>query len=43
MWTLVYMEPQLGYHSCILEVLTEVRNPDPGQCLVGSLTGAVAS
>ena len=24
-------------------VLTEVRNPDPEQCVVGSLTGAVSS
>ena len=43
MWTLVYMESQLGYHSCILEVLTAIRDPDSGQCQVGSLTGAVAS
>ena len=43
MWTLVYMESQLGYHSCMFEVLTATRNPGPGQCQVGSLTGAVAS
>ena len=24
-------------------VLTEIRYPDPGQCVVGSLTGAVSS
>ena len=27
----------------MLEVLTLVRDPDRGQCMVGSLTGAVAS
>ena len=27
----------------MLEVLTLVRNPDRGQCMVGSLTGAVSS
>ena len=42
-WTLVYMESQLGYHSCMFEVLTETRYPGPGLCQVGSLTGAVAS
>ena len=33
----------LGYLPCDTGFLTEVRKPDPGQCLVGSLTGAVAS
>jgi len=33
----------LKYHSDRFELLTSVRNPDQGQCLVGSLTGAVAS
>ena len=33
----------MRYHSCSIDGLTAVRNPDPGQCLVGSLTGAVAS
>ncbi len=33
----------MRYHSCIIEYLTAVRDPDPGQFLVGSLTGAVAS
>ena len=33
----------LGYLPCDTGFLTEVREPDPGQCLVGSLTGAVAS
>ena len=27
----------------MFEVLTEVRDPDPEQCVVGSLTGAVSS
>ncbi len=27
----------------MFEVLTEVRYPDPEQCVVGSLTGAVSS
>src|ERR1700749_4750385 len=30
-------------NSCRIEFLTSVRNPDQGQCQVGSLTGAVAS
>jgi hypothetical protein len=33
----------LGYHPLIAEILTPCRNPDDGQCQVGSLTGAVAS
>jgi len=33
----------LKYHSDRFEFLTSVRNPDQGHCLVGSLTGAVAS
>ena len=37
------MESTLGYHPLIAEILTPCRNPDGGQCLVGSLTGAVAS
>ena len=43
MWTPVCMEPTLKYHPGMLEVLTLVRNPDRGQCMVGSLTGAVSS
>jgi len=31
------------YHPCHVEVLTRIRYPDGGQCLMGSLTGAVAS
>ena len=42
-WTLVRVEPPLKYHPGIFEVLTQVRYPDRGQCLVGSLTGAVSS
>ena len=33
----------MKYHSDRFEFLTSVRDPDQGQCLVGSLTGAVAS
>ena len=38
-----YAESLLGYHPCVTGFLTCIRNPDEGQCLVGSLTGAVAS
>ena len=41
--TLVLVEPTLKYHPGVFEVLTLVRNPDWGQCMVGSLTGAVSS
>ena len=41
--TLVSVESTLKYHPCYLRNLTAVRDPDPGHCLVGSLTGAVAS
>src|SRR5450830_124547 len=37
------MEPSLKYHPGLFEVLTLVRYPDRGQCMVGSLTGAVSS
>ena len=37
------MEPTLKYHPGVFEVLTQVRYPDRGQCMVGSLTGAVSS
>ena len=36
-------ESLLKYHSGRAGCLTRVRDPDRGQCLVGSLTGAVAS
>ena len=41
--TLVLVESILKYHSGRTGCLTSVRDPDQGQCLVGSLTGAVAS
>ena len=41
--TLVSVESTLKYHSGRIGYLTSVRNPDQGQCLMGSLTGAVAS
>ena len=41
--TLVPVESLVKYHSGRSGCLTWVRNPDQGQCLVGSLTGAVAS
>ena len=37
------MEATLKYHPKYALYLTEVSNPDPRQCMVGSLTGAVAS
>ncbi len=40
---LVSMEPTLKYHPDESEILTEASYPGPGHCLVGSLTGAVAS
>ena len=43
MGTLVSMEPSLKYHPDYSEVLTWARYPGQGHCLVGSLTGAVAS
>ena len=41
--TPVVMESLLGYHPCSIGFLTCGRDPVRGQCLVGSLTGAVAS
>ena len=41
--TLVLVEPTLKYHPGIFEVLTQVPYRDRGQCMVGSLTGAVSS
>ena len=41
--TLVSVEPPLGYHSFVTEVLTDGRDPASGHCQMGSLTGAVAS
>ena len=34
---------KMKYHPYRHGCLTAVRYPDPGQCVVGSLTGAVAS
>ena len=41
--TPVVVESSLKYHPGVFEVLTQVRHPDRGQCMVGSLTGAVSS
>ena len=41
--TPVFVESPLKYHSGRIGCLTSVRDPDQGQCLMGSLTGAVAS
>ena len=41
--TLVLMEPSLKYHPGIFEVLTPAPYRGCGQCMVGSLTGAVSS
>ena len=41
--TPVVMEPTLKYHPGMFDVLTSARYPGQGQCLVGSLTGAVSS
>ena len=41
--TPVPAEPVLGYHPYATGLLTMQRNPVLGQCLAGSLTGAVAS
>ena len=37
------VEGTVKYHSFLILVLTLDRDPARGQCLVGSLTGAVAS
>ena len=42
-WTPVRVEPSLKYHPGMFDVLTLARYPGQGQCLVGSLTGAVSS
>ena len=41
--TLVVVEPILRYHPGMFGVLTQARYPGRGQCMVGSLTGAVSS
>ena len=37
------VEPTLKYHPGVFEALTLARYPGWGQCMVGSLTGAVSS
>ena len=41
--TPVRVESLVKYHSDCFGYLTSARDPGQGQCLVGSLTGAVAS
>ena len=41
--TLVLVESSLKYHPCKIEALTQVHYLDRGQCVLGSLTGAVSS
>ena len=41
--TPVVVESILKYHPCMLDVLTSTPYRGYGQCLVGSLTGAVSS
>ena len=43
MWTPVHMESALKYHPWIAGALTCTHKLGGGHCLVGSLTGAVAS
>ncbi len=43
MGTPVPKEPLLGYRPCSIGFLTCTGDPGGGQCLAGSLTGAVAS
>ena len=40
---LALVEPTLKYHPEFFWCLTETGQPGPGPCMVGSLTGAVAS
>ena len=41
--TPVSVEPTLKYHPGMFGVLTQFPYRDRGQCMVGSLTGAVSS
>ena len=41
--TPVSMESSLKYHPLTFDVLTKITERGLGQCLVGSLTGAVSS
>ena len=40
---LAIVEPTLKYQPDVIAVLTWIRHPDRGPCMVGSLTGAVSS
>ncbi len=40
---LAIVEPILKYQPDCFGVLTQIRYPDRGPCMVGSLTGAVSS
>ena len=40
---LASVEGTVKYHPCVTSFLTGYREPEPEQCQVGSLTGAVAS
>ena len=40
---LAIVEPTLKYQPDNVVVLTQARNPGRGQCVLGSLTGAVSS
>ena len=42
-WAPAQMEPSLKYHPYRHDCLTATHHLGPGQCVVGSLTGAVAS
>ena len=42
-WAPVQVEATLKYHPFVLWHLTTARYPGLGPCMVGSLTGAVAS
>ena len=41
--TPVLLESSLKYHPLTFDVLTKITKRGLGQCLVGSLTGAVSS
>ena len=38
-----FVGTSVRYHPCMFLILTYFRNPEEGQYLMGSLTGAVAS
>ena len=41
--SLDFVESPLKYHPNVVGVLTQIPYRDRGQCMVGSLTGAVSS